>query len=63
MLWDPLYLVFALPAFLLAMIAQFRVQNAYQRYLRVPNRRGISGGEAASLLMRAAGDCLGWDPS
>lgn len=59
MLWDPLYLVFALPAFLLAMIAQFRVQSAYQRYLRVPNRRGISGGEAASLLMRAAGVNVG----
>ncbi len=55
MMWDPLYFLFAVPALLLAMIAQFRVQSAYQRYLRVPNRRGITGGQAAPLLMRAAG--------
>lgn len=55
LMWDPLYLIFALPAFLLAMVAQFMVQNAYQRYLRVPNRRGITGSQAASLLMRVAG--------
>lgn len=54
-MWDPLYFLFAVPALLLAMIAQFRVQSAYQRYLRVPNRRGITGGQAAPLLMRAAG--------
>lgn len=55
MIWDPLYLLFALPAFLLAMVAQFMVQSAYQKYLRVPNRRGVTGGQAAPLLMRAAG--------
>ncbi len=55
LMWDPLYLVFALPAFLLAMAAQFMVQSAYQRYLKVPNRRGITGAQAAPLLMRTAG--------
>lgn len=55
MMWDPLYLLFAVPALLLAMVAQFKVQSAYQRYLKVANRRGITGGQAAPLLMRAAG--------
>ncbi len=55
MMWDPMYLLFAVPALLLAMIAQFSVQSAYQRYLKVPNRRGITGGQAAPALMRVAG--------
>jgi len=53
--WNPTYLVFALPGLLLAMWAQSRVQGAYSRYLRVPNRRGMSGVEAASRLLQARG--------
>ncbi len=37
MFFDPLYLVFALPALLLAFYAQFKVRSAYERYSRVPN--------------------------
>jgi len=56
MFWfDPLYLVFALPALLLAFYAQFKVQWAYNKYLRVPNRRGLSGLEVARHLLAANG--------
>jgi len=51
--WDPLYFVFALPALVLALYAQARVQGAYQRWLRAPAR--VTGLEAARRLLGAAG--------
>ena len=53
--WDPMYFVFALPALLLAFWAQMRVRSAYNKYLRVPNSRGISGSEAAERLLSSQG--------
>jgi Zn-dependent membrane protease YugP len=53
--WDPMYMVFALPALLLAMWAQMRVRSAYGKYLRVPSRSGITGSQAAERLLRAQG--------
>jgi Zn-dependent membrane protease YugP len=54
-LWDPRYLIFALPALLLAFYAQWRVQSAYRRYSRVANRRQLTGSEVASILLQSAG--------
>jgi Zn-dependent membrane protease YugP len=54
-IFDPRYLIFALPALLLAFYAQWRVRSAYGRYSRKPNARGISGYEAARILLRSAG--------
>lgn len=48
---DPLYLCFALPAILLVMVAQGRVQSAYNKYAAVPNQAGVSGAEVARLLL------------
>ncbi len=53
--WDPTYWIFALPALLLALAAQWWVKRAYQKYLQVPNGAGITGLEAARQLMQAAG--------
>jgi len=53
--FDPMYFVFALPALLLAFYAQFKVQTAYRKYLRVRNRRGLTGLEAARYLLSANG--------
>ena len=53
--FDPLYLIFALPALLLAFYAQFRVQSAYRKYSQKSNWRGISGLEAARYLLSSAG--------
>jgi Zn-dependent membrane protease YugP len=47
-------LIFALPALLLAFYAQWRVSSTYGRYSRKPNRRGLSGYEAARILLRSA---------
>ena len=52
-IWDPRYLIFALPALLLAFYAQMRVRSAYQRFSRKPNARGLSGYEAARILLRS----------
>ncbi len=51
--WDPLYMVFALPALLLGLYAQWKVQAAYERWGRVPAR--LTGAEAARRLLQAAG--------
>jgi Zn-dependent membrane protease YugP len=53
--FDPMYLVFALPALLLAFYAQFKVQSAYGKYSQKSNWRGISGLEAARYLLSSAG--------
>ncbi len=55
LVWDPMYLVFALPAFLLALYAQWRVRSAYGKYLNVPNDAGMTGMQAAQYLLRTAG--------
>jgi len=49
------YLIFALPALLLALYAQWKVKSTYSRYSQVPNARGITGQEAARILLRSAG--------
>ena len=54
-LWDPTYWLFALPALLLALIAQAWVQGMYRKYLRAPNSAGVTGAEAAQRVMRTAG--------
>lgn len=54
-IWDPRYLIFALPALLLAFYAQMRVKSTYGRFSRKPNARGMSGYEAARVLLRSVG--------
>ncbi len=53
--FDPRYLLFALPAFLLVMFAQARVRSAYARYSQVRNAYGLTGAEAARRLLDRAG--------
>jgi hypothetical protein len=54
-IFDPRYLLFALPALLLAFYAQWKVSSTYNRLSRKANRRGLSGHEAARILLRSAG--------
>lgn len=53
--FDFRYLLFSLPALLLALFAQWRVQSAYRKYSRARNMRNISGLEAAQMLLRSNG--------
>ncbi|MBM6829732.1 zinc metallopeptidase [Anaerotignum lactatifermentans] len=49
--WFPILII----AFLLAGAAQMKVSSAYNKYSRVPNRRGISGEEVAAQMLQNAG--------
>ncbi len=53
MYFDPLYFLFVLPALLLGMWAQFKVQSAYGKYMQVANAHGMTGVEAGQALLQA----------
>ena len=53
--FDPLFLLFSLPALLFALFAQWRVKSAYDKYTQVANERGITGLQAARQLIYANG--------
>ncbi|HBG16591.1 MAG TPA: peptidase [Firmicutes bacterium] len=48
--FDPTYILI-LPAFLLAIYAQFKVQSTFQRYLRVAASSGLTGAQVARDLL------------
>lgn len=49
------YLIFMVPALLLALYAQWRVSSAYKTYSDVRNARGMTGADVARVLMRNEG--------
>ncbi len=49
------YFLFALPALLLGMYAQFKIRSAYTKYAKERNRNGVTGLEAAQRLLAQAG--------
>ncbi len=53
--FDPLYFVIALPGLLLTLWAQWRVNSTYNKFTQVRNARGMTGVEAADILIRQAG--------
>jgi Zn-dependent membrane protease YugP len=55
MFFDPVYILFILPGVLLAFWAQRRVSSAYAEGSRVPAESGLSGAEAATEVLAAAG--------
>ncbi len=54
-LFDPTYLLFMIPAFLLMMIAQIYVNSAYRKWSQVPARSRLSGAQAAERLIYSGG--------
>ncbi len=50
-----MYILFALPALLLGLYAQFKVQRAFERFSRVRTWRGITGAQAARYILDAFG--------
>lgn len=52
---DWTYIVLVLPAVLFAMWASFYVQTTFRRYSSVPNSRGMTGAQAARMLLDANG--------
>jgi len=53
--YDPVYLCFMAPAFLLMMLASWYVNSAYNRWSRVRVRSGLSGSQAAERLISSGG--------
>lgn len=52
---DSTYWLFAIPGLLLGMYAQFKLMGTYNRYVRVPTARGITGAQAARAVLDHAG--------
>lgn len=48
---DFYYLVFVLPALLISMYAQFKVNSTFGRYSNIMNRKGITGAQAARKIL------------
>lgn len=55
MFFDPMYLLFVAPAFILSLWASFRVQSAFKKYSQVRTASGLSGAQAAERMLSLAG--------
>ena len=55
MYFDPLYFLFALPAMLLGLWAQFRVKGTFNKFSQVRSARGMTGAQAARSILDSAG--------
>ena len=55
MMFDPLYLVFAIPGLLLGIWAQIKLSHAYGKYSQVPVESGMTGADAARKILDQAG--------
>jgi uncharacterized protein len=53
--FSPVYFLFALPALLLGLYAQFKVRSSYEKYQRVRNASNMGGFEAAQRLLAISG--------
>ena len=55
MYFDPRYLLFMAPAFILMMIVQWYIKSAYNHWSKVPARSRMSGAQAAQRLIQRGG--------
>jgi Zn-dependent membrane protease YugP len=60
---DGLYLVLALPGLILGMWAQFSLKGTFGRYAQVPTSSGVTGAQAAQILMRENALTIGVRPT
>jgi Zn-dependent membrane protease YugP len=58
--FDPTYLIFMIPAFILMGLTSWYVRSAYQKWSRVPVRSRLTGTQAAQRLM-STGNLYGLD--
>ena len=49
------YLIFMLPALLLALFAQWKISATYRKYSEIRNTQGLTGADVARVLMRNEG--------
>lgn len=55
MYFDPLYLLFMLPPLALSLWASWRTKSTFDKYSRVRTARGLTGAQAAQVLLDTAG--------
>ncbi len=53
--FDPLYFLFALPGLALALVASMFVRSRFAHYSRIASARGLTGAEAAQVMLSRAG--------
>lgn len=53
--FDWTYLVFILPAVLISLWAQFKVNSAFSKYAQIRNQRGLTGAQTAEYILRSYG--------
>lgn len=53
--FDPTYMIFMLPAFLLMMLTQWYVNSAFKKWSQVPSRNRLTGAKVAESLIRTGG--------
>ena len=53
--FDPTYLIFMIPAFILMMLASWYVKSAYNKWSRVPSNSRLTGAQAAQRLISMGG--------
>ena len=55
MMFDPTYLLFAAPGFVLALVAQLLTKSTFSKYSHVPSGRGLTGAQAARMMLQQNG--------
>jgi hypothetical protein len=55
MIFDPIYLVFMVPALVLSLFASWRTKSAFNKYSRVRAASGLTGAQAAQRMLTQAG--------
>ncbi len=55
MYFDPMYFALMIPPLLLSMWASFKTKSAFNKYSKMRNARGITGAQAAQILLDRAG--------
>jgi Zn-dependent membrane protease YugP len=53
--FDPTYFLFILPALALSLWASWRTKSAFQKYSQVRTLRGLTGAQAAQVMLQSAG--------
>lgn len=53
--YNSIYYILLIPVVILSLYAQIKVSSTFKRFSKAPNRRGITGAQAASAVLRAHG--------
>ena len=53
--FDPLYFIIIAPGFALSLYATFRTKSTFSKYSKVGSRSGLTGAEAAALMLKRQG--------